>query len=175
LFKRYAWHIQETHKGRWAFDPAGTSWAGWGFGNLSYIVYEPDPSSGLLLPYTRYYYPDAGTANIASTNQLKDIPVFNRNPTGMFTNVISQSLCNELLAKGIPALSMSVGLSNLDDWATGQNVNMGNPSQDWLPNGWWRSGTGELDQRWLHCDIKDAAYYFICPFFKELCTKGVLK
>jgi len=30
-FRRYAWQKQETHKGRNAFDPAGTSWAGWGF------------------------------------------------------------------------------------------------------------------------------------------------
>ena len=27
---RYAWHKQETHKGRGTFDPGGTPWTGWG-------------------------------------------------------------------------------------------------------------------------------------------------
>jgi len=34
---RYAWQKQETHKGRGTLDPAGTSWAGWGFAcNFTY-------------------------------------------------------------------------------------------------------------------------------------------
>jgi hypothetical protein len=45
---RYAWHKQETHKGRGALDPAGTSWAGWGFREFAVMT-----QTGLQLqPYT---------------------------------------------------------------------------------------------------------------------------
>jgi hypothetical protein len=49
------------------------------------------------------------------------------------------------------------------------------------PNGWWRTGNGSadgggaLDSRWLHSDMKDAAYFYVHPLFINLVNTGGLK
>jgi hypothetical protein len=48
-------------------------------------------------------------------------------------------------------------------------------------NGWWRTGNGSadgggaLDSRWLHSDMKDAAYFYVHPLFVNLVNTGGLK
>ena len=45
-------------------------------------------------------------------------------------------------------------------------------------NGWWRTGHGQdkdLDNRWLHSDMKDSAYFYVHPLFINLVNTGGLK
>lgn len=45
-------------------------------------------------------------------------------------------------------------------------------------NGWWRTGHGQdedLDNRWLHSDMKDAAYFYVHPLYINLVNTGGLK
>jgi hypothetical protein len=163
--KRYSWHKQEVFKGR---DMAvGTSWAGWGF-----LRTAPESTYAQTL-----IYPDAATANQATPAQLADQPVFRWNPSGMLTNSIPAALRNELLAKGIPALSGATGtmsVSITDDSGNaipGRNQDMNSVAR---PNGWPRLHA-VYEDRWLHSDLKDVAFFYTFKLFENLVTTGVLK
>ncbi len=169
--EHYAWHKQETHKGRGALDPGGTAWAGWEFGNPFYTTIE----AGFVKVHL--YYPDAGTAALASPAQLKDIPVFKKSPSEMFDGPIPSLLQGEILARGIPALSGPAGSREIrvpDQNNLKRNVNINN--QISRPNGWPRPANDEpYGQRWKHGDWKDVAYYYNFKLFEEFVTKGELK
>ncbi len=167
---RYAWHKQESYKGRFGLDNnpfawAGTSWSGWGFRRCVETVES-------ARPYT------AQEANAIPREALTTNTVFKVYPSSMNTNVIPRLTLDEHLAKGIPALSKATGrilFRNENDLDIDLNTDR-NPNGTKLhPNGWWRSGEGGLDKKWLHSDIKDAAYYFIYPIFNELVNEGGLK
>lgn len=160
-----AWHKQETYKGYATPDEAG-----WGFGNPNRIVWETDPSTGLLLPFSRPYYPDAAAAALAPPEQLRDIPVFIQKPPSMFTNSISVESRNSLLARAIPALSGPVGSREImsDDV---ENVDMNAFER---PNNWGRSHAG-YGVSWMHGDLKDMAFFYNHKLFKDVAEKGLLK
>ena len=106
---RYAWHKQETLKGRGTATLVGTSWAGWGFEHPTYMT----NINGVI--YTFEHYPTAAAVNAAPATKLRDIPVFRYNPTAMFTNTIPAATRDEILAKGIPALSPAAGMTAVFD------------------------------------------------------------
>jgi hypothetical protein len=80
-------------------------------------------------------------------------PVFLKNPPGMFTNSIPAALRNELLAKGIPALSPAAGKTEMGSLGD-NNFNM---NTDFRSEGgaWPRDNNHAYKQRWLHSDMKD--------------------
>ena len=80
----------------------------------------------------------------------------------MNSAVISQNLQNELLAKGIPALSPPCGAGAIiQGMATNKDM------RSFKGNDW--SQITPIDKRqWLHSDIKDKAFFYIHSFFAEL-------
>ena len=93
--------------------------------------------------------------------QLAASPVFYMNPSGMNSPTISQELRNELLAKGIPALSPPCGAGTV----TGlNNENM----EGWKRNGWGRPPDANNQTPWLHSDIKNMAFFYIYELFNEM-------
>jgi hypothetical protein len=172
-FRLYAWQKQERFKGR--SMTYGTTWSGWGFGHPTYTEHVWDPTANAWVFVTHEYYLDAAAANAAASSQFKDIPVFKYYPEGMFTNTIPLQLHNEILAKGIPALSSPAGhcaitsLSNVN----GENHNINLDTDFYKKNGWRNHpdyGTG-----WLHSDWVNMAYFYVYPLFKTIIDIGGLQ
>ncbi len=166
---RYGWQKQETHKGRGALDPIGTSWAGWTFAEHMETVSLDPPEHRMVRDYT------AAAANAtAATNPLAfaEAPVFRRNPSGMFTNSIPAALRNELLASAIPALSPAAGKTQMDSLGD-NNVNMNTACK---PEGVvWPSRGEPYYRRWLHSDMKNMAYFYAHKLFFKLVMEGELE
>lgn len=153
----YVWHKQESFKGRdWLgiITIGATDYAGWGFRNtLGVKTYS------------------AEAANNAPDTLLRSDCVFRPEPPGMFSAVISKELQNEILAKGIPALSYPVGHNNLSLLNPVQNINLADTGH--RPNGWPKNHP-ELGRKWLHSDIKDMAYFYVYKGFTDFVTLGGL-
>jgi len=165
--EHYAWHKQETHKGRGATDPAGTAWAGWEFGNPFYTTIE----AGFVKVHL--YYPDAGAAALAPPAQFKGIPVFKKSPSEMFDGPIPSLLQGEILARGIPALSGPAGSRQLKSISLERNINMNTLER---PNNWPRPVSDKpYGERWKHGDWKDVAYFYNFKVYEDIVTKGGLK
>jgi len=90
----------------------------------------------------------------------------------MFTNSIPAALRNELLAKGIPALSPAAGKTFLSPLTSSRNFNM---NTDFKPEGGlWGRNHKDYGKRWLHSDMKDMAYFYTHKLYKELVELGGL-
>ena len=89
----------------------------------------------------------------------------------MFTNSIPAALRNELLAKGIPALSPAAGKTFLSPLTSSRNFNM---NTDFKPEGgtWPRDNNHLYKQRWLHSDLKNLAYFYVHKLFDQLVQEG---
>ncbi|NLG15414.1 MAG: alpha/beta hydrolase [Lentisphaerae bacterium] len=155
-YGNHSWHKQEAFKGRAYNNPfylACTDWCGWGF------AMEWDDDGDLVRKY------DAAAANAMPTDVLAVSPVFHLNPPEMMSlpNLLPledrQKLLNELLAKGIPALSPPCGAGDINGLA-GKNMT------DFKSNGW-----GRPKNEWLHSDIKNMAFYYTYLLFDELLGK----
>ena len=160
--ERYAWHKQEVFKGRDLV--VGTSWVGWGF-----LRTAPESTYDQMLVYL-----GAAAANQANPAQLANQPVFRWNPPDMLTNSIPSALRKELLAKGIPALSGATGTMsvNIPYQSTDvRDIDMNSVSR---PNGWPRLHA-VYEDRWLHSDLKDVAFFYNFKLFENLVTTGALK
>lgn len=90
----------------------------------------------------------------------------------MFLSNITNPDLNEILAKGIPALSPAAGLTNLS--TTLSNLDMNSKAEDNRPNGWGRNGDPYLT-RWLHSDLKNMAYFYTYKLFNQLVSQGDLQ
>jgi len=159
-----AWHKQESFKGRIVSnDPvawlSATGWCGWGFRS----VMGTDPLTG-----KSFYIPvySAAEANAMQPDDFRTDTVFNPSPTAMFSSNITFQTRNELLAKGIPALAPAAGCAGIfvqNRSLMEQDLNEGS----YKPNGWGRSGN-RYEDRWLHGDMKDMAYFYVYPLFYKL-------
>jgi predicted outer membrane repeat protein len=149
--ERYAWHKQETLKGRTLVGgipvPGGTSWAGWGFSE-EYTMAE---------------------ANDATEANLRTNTVFRQEPSTMFSSNILTEAVNGILAQGVPALSYPAAVTNIS-LAGFYNFD----AEDNQPNGWGRSG-GTYDTRWLHNDLKNMAYLYTYSLFDRIVSEGALE
>ena len=76
------------------------------------------------------------------------------------------------LAKHVPALSSPVGgiLVTLGNRIENHDLN----SADTYRNGWGRNHP-TYEDAWLHSDMKDMAYFYVCKLYEQLVQKGVLK
>lgn len=116
-------------------------------------------------------YPDMTTANNADPSQLAEQPVFRWNPQSMMTNSISLTMRNEILAKGMPALSGAAGAISVMGPFENNNMN-----SEAYRNGWPRLVSEEpYGQRWKHSDLKNVAYFFTYKLFNDVVTKGNLE
>jgi len=151
---RYSWHKQESFKGRAAnvsLALAATDWSGWGF--RTKWIQQGDQQVEVNL-----YSP--AEANAKDPDELKSDTVFPLLPTSMNSSSISRATLDEHLAKGIPALSQSAGLTAV---GFGNDINMAY----FRTNGWGRNHD-DLKQRWLHSDLKDMAYFYVESLFSDI-------
>ncbi|MFO7871008.1 MAG: hypothetical protein R6V03_06200, partial [Kiritimatiellia bacterium] len=134
----------------------GTTWAGWGFQRdlLGFVIYPP------------------AQANAATDEELREYPVFLRNPGDMLSSNIVPDTVNEILARGIPAMSPAAGVNKMATIPVEKNADL--DSKDYKPNGWPRNHETYVD-RWLHSDVKNMAYLYTYKVFKEIAEKGELK
>lgn len=149
--ERYAWQKQEMFKGRTILGIpilGGTDWAGWGFSGEYSMA----------------------TANAATPDNLRTNAVFRHEPTGMFSSNIAVQVRNDIIARGVPALSYAAG-ENAINLIGFYNYNMDEAVHK--PNGWGRSG-GTYGSRWLHSDLKNMAYLYTYELFNELVSQGSL-
>ena len=150
-YRPYSWHKQELFKGRGYHYPItrpGSDWCGWGFAMEQQTV---NGETRLVRKYT------SNEANQLPISTLQTEPVFYLNPSGMNSAVISQNLQNELLAKGIPALSPPCGAGSVNGIAGDYDMTTQKM------NGWGRDGN-----QWLHSDVKNMAYYYVYKIFDDL-------
>ena len=101
-------------------------------------------------------------ANQLHVSTLKTDPVFHLHPAKMDSATISQDSINELLAKGIPALSPPCGAGDVGN-GIDKNLNM----LDFKTNDWTQINPVD-NQEWFHSDVKNKAFFYIHTFFKEL-------
>jgi len=150
--ERYAWQKQEMFKGRTILGVpilGGTDWAGWGFSG-EYTMAE---------------------ANAATPDNLQTNAVFRQEPATMFSSNITVQVQNNIMARGVPALSYAAGLNAINIPGF-YNYNMDETVHK--PNGWGRSG-GTYGTRWLHSDLKNMAYLYTFELFNELVSQGGLR
>ena len=172
---RYSWQKQELFKGRTASDDIVTAWltssdqAGWGFrGAVIPVIVAPE---SVDLQWVNDYTP--GQANALTENEIRTNCVFHPNPPELFQSSMSTSTRTSLLAYAIPALSQAAGSRTIKPNEM-MNVDMNTIGA----NGWWRTGHGqneELDNRWLHSDLKEAAFLHVHPLFRHMINMGDLK
>ena len=163
-FRRYVWQKQVLFKGRSPFF--GSQWAGWGFHTVL------DQNEELVLAY------DSSSANNLSTNDLRSSPVFCHYPGGMFSATISGELRNEILARGIPELTPSIGIAPVSAVGFATNVNMvvfQDPANGWPQRDIDFSDGGTRPNRWLHTDLMNLSHFHTHKLFENLVTEGHLK
>jgi hypothetical protein len=99
--------------------------------------------------------------------ELDEHPVFRRNPSSMFTNTIPVAVRNEILTKGIPAISPSAGIVafGFPPGTIGtRNLDM---NIDFKPaGGAWGRIHEDYGKRWLHNDMKDMAFFYTHLLFE---------
>jgi hypothetical protein len=175
----HAWQKQERFKGRFGVDAwlgnAGTSWMGWGLSNEGYWedgelpMYDDTIGLGALFgiparmsPYTVQQAADA------TSDQLMADPVFRHNPEAKLVapNLMRPDL-DELLAKGVPALSGPVGSRSTSAAPLTRNQNLNGRTGG---ASWPRGGSGRWSG-WRHSDIRDVALPFVLPVFERILSE----
>jgi len=157
--RQYTWQKQEFFKGRSSIY--GTGWAGWGFRKSR---------QGIQI-YTMQEAND-----VASTNATRFIarPVFRRTPPEMLTwTYIPPDIGNQILAKGIPALSPPMGVTNIATTAGVVNFNMNSTNDVPRVNGWVNRVTPyAYGTRWLHSDLMYMAYFYTHGLYRKFVKEG---
>lgn len=113
----------------------------------------------------------AAQAKEASDEKLRKNPVFAHTPEKAYEwekydNEYTRTQKMGLLCHVVPAMSESAGHVEI---AKKKNRNL-NDDKD-FKKGWGRSGW-PYDQRWLHCDLKDMAYYFNFKAWNQIVADG---
>ena len=105
-------------------------------------------------------------AHSASSEQLRIDPVFNHTPPGIFSANLQSSEVDELLARGVPALSGPVGSGTVLPIA---DIHPNDMNMEVDDETWPRTGHGNQDWLgWLHSDIKDVAFPFVRGIFETM-------
>ncbi len=178
---RYSWQKQELFKGTRYSDGwssfGGTAEAGWG---VAYTSIQTEDEDGNYEYHVVPIYTNAAGANAASDDSLRSSPVFKHSPDWLVsTNALSQGQLNFMLGMGIPALTPSIGRTQLplDIIPLDRQKDLNSPvNTGFKPNGWPADGhTGPFDARWLHNDMKDVAYFYTYKLFDNIADVGGLK
>ncbi len=126
-------------------------WAGWGF--ESNCVPEE--------------------VNVASTNVLAKLPIFEKGPDEMYSDTISLEWRNQLLAYAIPALSPPAGHRSVVPQTSFDVQNTDMNAQKYKENGWCRKDDHFGDD-WQHSDIQGVAYFYTHKVFDSFVEEGCL-
>ena len=102
---------------------------------------------------------------------LKIKPAFNVNPKAVFLGsaIVAKDEQDRLLSCAIPAVSLAMGN------ATGETVGgITNKDLQTMRQQWGRADK-RYQNRWLHCDLKDMAYFYNRRMWDDLVKEGGLK
>ncbi len=83
----------------------------------------------------------------------------------MFSSDIDNNVVNDIIARGVPALSYATAVSSIVGAQQNYDANVNKP------NGWGRNDS----TRWLHSDLKDMAHYYTYDLFDQIVTKRGLE
>ena len=164
---QYCWQKQEMGKGVPGINFLKDSdMAGWGFnanGNEILAKYSENERAISKSSVWRLARTPESRAS------FKYLPVFKCSPRDVFAetgDVLSDSRINEMLCCAIPAISTAMGrTTHVKSVVT---VDM-SESQ----SGWGRDNT--YGKRWLHCDLKDMAYFYEAALWDDFVKRGKLK
>ena len=151
---RYAWHKQEVLKGM--NSPVGTKGGGWSFHCRE---------RGFKV------YPIGDDARNATDAQLRTRPVFSTREAPFLSNASQYSDEDyfTLLALHMPALTPAMGRP--DGQSLNSITNNDMPSfirhEDETSREWGRNYS-LYEDRWLHSDIKNMAYFYVHPLFSHM-------
>lgn len=160
-FSEYSWHKQEIAKGyeSWTNPTYDSNMAGWGF------------NKEMKRNFTESFVRKVCATD--SIKMLKTLPVFNPDPELVFNNnneVLSPDWINKMLACAIPAISVNMGALITSEESGLKIYDM----KDYKGKNGWPSRRS-YDEDWLHCDIKDVAYYFNYKLWDNFVKVGGLK
>ena len=163
---RYSWHKQESFKGRIVSNDimaplSATDWCGWGFRSDVVVNSETDTTTY----YRIHSSDDAGM--IDDVGLMTSNTVFNPSPASMFATSIPRTTRDQILAKGIPALSMAAGRIDMADSLTYSGMSEDVNGAVIKKHGWGRLGM-PYQNRWLHSDVHDMAFEFVQELFKRI-------
>jgi len=163
---RYSWQVQEIAKGVESIfnvlvddnpsEGISAGGGGWGFYNTTVKAYFL-----WVIPYDKVVHVyNPAQAAAASPDDLMRVPVFVHSPQYAFEwdkydNKLTRQYKAGLLCHVVPAMSEAAGRCEIGI-AEMKNRNL---DSDGYKRGWGRN-TGTYNTRWLHCDLKDMAYYF---------------
>ena len=152
-----SWQKQETHKG---VEPiAGTLRGGWGFD----CWYEN--VGGVSVP--TFYAASRANAMVAN-GSITNSPVFSYGGTPLNNRNASWDDIWLSLAKYVPAVSSPIG------GIAAFGVEDHNLNAESYRDGWGRRDN-VYKRNWLHSDMKDMAFFYVYPLYKELVLKGMMR
>lgn len=153
---RYSWHKQELWKGRQSLlAPVGTTdWSGWGF-----------KKNGLFNAWSAAEANAVTDPHVFATNT-----VFNPTPESINNATATRLETDQHLALGIPALSPATGRTSFS-----AGLLLSYDMSSYKQSNWPTQGhSSELEDRWLHSDIKDVAYLYVYKLFERVVENGGL-
>lgn len=159
-FSEWSWHKQEVAKGyeSWTNPTFDSDLAGWGFNTT----------------YPKFCDPQVARA-IASSKKgrlvFREHPVFRQKPVNVFSETgtpPSADMIDKMLTCAIPAISVNMGAL-----VTNEGTGLSTYDMKDMKNGW--PNRLEYKQQWLHCDLKDVAYFYNFELWNRLVEEGTLK
>ena len=78
---------------------------------------------------------------------------------------------DQILCFAIPAISTAMGRTDFSDKPDSTDMSIEFRSE----NKWGRPQKHFYKTRWLHCDIKDMAYFYISKAFDDFANAGEMK
>ena len=172
----HSWQKQERFKGRWGQSLlagwAGTSEMGWGRSSQGYYnggtpplyqtVVDPTNPQNVVVVRASPYGTNAAAA--ATDAQLRVDPVFNHDPPKFLSGNLQRQDVDELLARGVPALSGPVGSMPIGGFSSSRQLNMNSVANQVD----WPRANEDNWQGWRHSDIKIVALPFVHSVFESI-------
>jgi hypothetical protein len=157
-----SWVNQEMRKGTWLITIGpGNSEAGWGF-NHSYT----NESGFLLSPFEADLLADAQIRTNSFFAHFDDENLYGTNGSAVAQQL---ALRRQMLADALPALSPAMGRNPLINFGAAQ-INMMDKQNGWPST---RLGNQQLQDRWLHSDLKNIAFLYVYKLFDDIAARGL--
>jgi len=164
---QYCWQKQEIGKG------ADMEWN---------LLVDNNPEEGITGRSGGWGFHDPKhsnvTANAESATNLRRNPVFAHTPEWVYEwskydNELTKKRKPALLCHVVPAMSQAAGRVALewDDRVASKGYKNENFNTSKYKNGWGRNDA-DYQQRWLHCDLKDMAYYYNYKAWDKIVLDG---
>ena len=167
---QFCWQKQEVYKGVSAWDwMKDSDEGGWGFNPKEGCSLRDADVNEEKRAYTKDNMKLIGEDELK--NRLKEKPAFNVNPKAVFQGsaIVAKDEQDRLLSCAIPAVSLAMGN------ATGETVGgITNKDLQTMRQQWGRTDK-RYQNRWLHCDLKDMAYFYNRGMWDDLVKEGGLK